>query len=44
MCQIQGDTKKRSSPKLEYLLKQLINSFYFSDLPSRMNVLRAYQI
>jgi len=41
---VQGDTEKRSSPKLEKRLKLLINSFYFSDLPSRINFLRVYQI
>jgi len=34
--------KKRSSPKLEQLLKQLIDSFYFSHFASRINVVRDY--
>jgi len=41
---LQGDTKKWSSPKLEELLKELINSFHFSDLLGQINVLRVYQI
>jgi len=38
---VQGDTKKTVITCITF---EIINSFYFSDLPSRINALRVYQI